>query len=143
MRTLRGGWVHGTRVGGTALRHAYRLSSSFSSAAACSSSPSTMEKVCSNAPKTRDPFLRDGTATSRFLRAYRAQLPFPARMFGIFLIGFILGLVLEVFACKTHLYESVMMKKDARRHEFDEFVVDFRQRVERWQREDMSQRHSS
>ncbi|CAG9567178.1 conserved hypothetical protein [Leishmania major strain Friedlin] len=63
-------------------------------------------------------------------------------MFGIFLVGFSLGLVLEVFACKTHLYESVMMKKDARRHEFDEFVVDFRQNVERWQREDMGKRRS-
>ncbi|TPP43987.1 hypothetical protein CGC20_37195 [Leishmania donovani] len=100
------------------------------------------KRVYRNASKTRDPFLRDGTVSSRFFRSYRTQLPFPARMFGIFLVGFSLGLVLEVFACKTHLYESVMMKKDARRHEFDEFVVDFRQNVERWQREDMGKRQS-
>lgn len=105
--------------------------------------PSAAEHVYAHAQKARDPFLRDGTATSRFFKAYRTQLPFPARMFGVFLVGFTLGLVLEVFACKTHLYESVMMKKDARRHEFDEFVVDFRQNVERWQREDMGKRQAS
>lgn len=96
-----------------------------------------------NTTRPRDVFLREGTATSRFFRAYRKELPFPARMFGIFLLGFSLGMVIEVFACKTHLYESVMMKKDARRHEFDEFVVDFRQNVERWQREDMGKRQTS
>lgn len=83
-----------------------------------------------------DLFLRQGTATSRFFRYYRTQLPFPARMCGVFLLGFSLGMVIEVFACKTHLYESVLSKKEARRHEFDEFVVDFRHRVEQWQRED-------
>ena len=102
-----------------------------------------VEHVYTRSQTKRDPFLREGTATSRFFRAYRTQLPLPARMFGIFLLGFTLGMVIEVFACKTHLYESVMMKKDARRHEFDEFVVDFRQNVERWQREDMSRRHAS
>lgn len=93
--------------------------------------------------RSRDVFLREGTATSRFFRAYRTRLPFPVRMLGIFALGFSVGMVLEVFACKTHLYESVMMKKDARRHEFDEFVVDFRQNVERWQREDMGKRQAS
>ncbi|KAG5487931.1 hypothetical protein LSCM1_08246 [Leishmania martiniquensis] len=118
----------------------HRPASSLSSAAAHSSSRTTVEGVCRRPQKMQDPFLRDGTATRRFFRAYRARLPFPARMFGIFLVGFALGLVLEVFACKTHLYESVMMKKDLRRHAFDEFVLDFRQSVERWQREDMSKR---
>lgn len=149
------------RDGCRALTRAHRLSSRLASATASSagadgatpaaaataaasglSSRTAVERVYRNAPKTRDPFLRDGTVSSRFFRAYRTQLPFPARMFGIFLVGFSLGLVLEVFACKTHLYESVMMKKDARRHEFDEFVVDFRQNVERWQREDMGKRRS-
>lgn len=149
--------MSGTRDGRRASTHALQLPSRLSwttassasvdgstAAAAASglSSRSAVERVYLNAPKARDPFLRDGTVSSRFFRAYRTRLPFPARMFGIFLVGFSLGLVLEVFACKTHLYESVMMKKDARRHEFDEFVVDFRQSVERWQREDMSKRQS-
>ncbi|SYZ62406.1 hypothetical_protein (plasmid) [Leishmania braziliensis MHOM/BR/75/M2904] len=122
-----------------ALSHAHRCSSrSTATGAAGFSSHSTTARLYGDAQKTRDPFLRDGTATSRFLRAYRTRLPFAARMFGIFLVGFSLGFVLEVFACKTHLYESVMMKKDARRHDFDEFVLDFRQSVERWQREDRS-----
>lgn len=86
---------------------------------------------------TGDPFLRDGTATSRLFRAYRTRLPFPLRMLGIGVLGFVLGLIIEVFACKTHLYESVMMKKDTRRHDFDEFVVDFRDKVEYWQRKDI------
>jgi hypothetical protein len=112
-----------------------------------SSSSSNMrtavEQMYSASQTRRDPFLREGTATSRFFRAYRTRLPFAGRMAGIFFLGFFLGLVIEVFACKTHLYESVMMKKDARRHEFDEFVVDFRQNVERWQRQDMSKRQAS
>ncbi|KAG5512106.1 hypothetical protein JKF63_07571 [Porcisia hertigi] len=112
-------------------------------AAASSSCPTVEKRVYVKAQRTRDPFLRDGTTTSRLFRAYRTQLPFPVRLFGVFLVGFSLGLVLEVFACKTHLYESVMMKKDARRHEFDEFVLDFRHNVERWQREDMSKRQVS
>ncbi|EPY31244.1 hypothetical protein STCU_03551 [Strigomonas culicis] len=86
-----------------------------------------------------DPFLRDGTRVSRAFKRYRT-LPFPVRMSGIFLLGFSLGCFIEIFACKTHLYESVMSKKDARRHEFDEFVVDFRRNVERWQREDMQKK---
>jgi len=102
------------------------------------SPPQWQRKVLSTTSSANDPFLRDGTATSRLFRAYRTQLPFPLRMLGIGLLGFTLGLVIEIFACKTHLYESVMMKKDARRHEFDEFVVDFREKVERWQQEDMS-----
>ncbi|CAJ1985699.1 hypothetical protein conserved [Leishmania donovani] len=163
MRLCLAASMSGMCDGRRALKHALRLSSRLSSAAASSagtdgatsagcaaaaaaasglSSRSAIERVYRNASKTRDPFLRDGTVSSRFFRSYRTQLPFPARMFGIFLVGFSLGLVLEVFACKTHLYESVMMKKDARRHEFDEFVVDFRQNVERWQREDMGKRQS-
>ncbi|GET85459.1 hypothetical protein, conserved [Leishmania tarentolae] len=144
------------RDGRTALTHALPLSSKSSSEVARSAgadgsaataasgwaSRSAVKGVYRSTQRTPDPFLRDGTVSSRFFRAYRTTLPFPARMLGIFLVGFSLGLVLEVFACKTHLYESVMMKKDARRHEFDEFVVDFRQNVERWQREDMGKRQS-
>ncbi|KPI82762.1 hypothetical protein ABL78_8226 [Leptomonas seymouri] len=107
------------------------------------SARAAVARVCAGSQKRRDPFLREGTATSRFFRAYRTRLPFPARMFGVSLLGFTVGMVIEVFACRTHLYESVMMKKDARRHELDEFVVDFRQNVERWQREDMSKRRGS
>ncbi|CAD2212760.1 hypothetical protein AGDE_00399 [Angomonas deanei] len=95
----------------------------------------TREKDVFRGPK-RDPFLRDGTRASRVVKAFR-QYPFPVRMFGIFLMGFTLGSIIEIFACKTHLYESVMSKKDVRRHEFDEFVVDFRKNVETWQQEDM------
>ncbi|ORC85019.1 uncharacterized protein TM35_000391930 [Trypanosoma theileri] len=87
-----------------------------------------------------DPFLRGGTASRRFLQKYRT-FPYPVRMSGLFLVGFILGSIIETFACKTHMYESVMSKKDTRRHDFDEFVVDFRQNVERWQRQDMVQKH--
>ncbi|RNE98764.1 uncharacterized protein Tco025E_09172 [Trypanosoma conorhini] len=89
--------------------------------------------------QTEDPFLRGGTASQRFLHRYR-KYPFPVRMTGLFLVGFVLGGVIETFACKTHMYESVMAKKDMRRHDFDEFVDDFRENVERWQRQDMLQR---
>ncbi|EAN92611.1 hypothetical protein C3747_32g750c [Trypanosoma cruzi] len=89
--------------------------------------------------QTRDTFLRGGTASQRFLQRYR-KYPYPVRMAGLFLLGFALGGVIETFACKTHMYESVMAKKDMRRHEFDEFVADFRENMERWQRQDMMQR---
>ncbi|KPA74910.1 putative mitochondrial hypothetical protein [Leptomonas pyrrhocoris] len=125
-----------------ACRHAVRGVSAEASAAG-GGARAAVGQMYARSQTRRDPFLREGTATSRFFRAYRARLPFPVRMSGIFLLGFSLGLVIEVFACKTHLYESVMMKKDARRHEFDEFVVDFRQNVERWQREDMGKRPGS
>lgn len=95
----------------------------------------SMKPVPDIALRNDDPFLRQGTAVSRFFKRYR-MMPLPARMFGIFLMGFTLGLIIETFACKTHLYESVMSKKDTRRHDFDEFVVDFRQKVETWQRQD-------
>ncbi|KEG05353.1 hypothetical protein DQ04_23061000 [Trypanosoma grayi] len=114
-----------------------------------------------------DPFLRGGTASRRFLQRYRTY-PYPVRMAGLFLVGFVLGSIIETFACKTHMYESVMAKKDMRRHDFDEFVVDFRQNVyesvmakkdmrrhdfdefvvdfrqnvERWQQQDMTQRRT-
>ncbi|ESL11738.1 hypothetical protein TRSC58_00505 [Trypanosoma rangeli SC58] len=88
-----------------------------------------------------DPFLRGGTASQRFLQRYR-KYPFPVRMTGLFLVGFMLGGVIETFACMTHMYESVMAKKDMRRHDFDEFVADFRDNVERWQRQDMMRRGS-
>ncbi|KAK7197584.1 hypothetical protein NESM_000708600 [Novymonas esmeraldas] len=117
-------------------------SSADGAAAAAASARGAVGRVYTTSRTTRDPFLRDGTALRRFLRAYRTRLPFAARMFGIFAVGFAVGLVLEVFACKTHLYESVMMKKDSRRHEFDEFVVDLRQNVARWQREDVQRRQT-
>ncbi|AAQ15671.1 hypothetical protein, conserved [Trypanosoma brucei gambiense DAL972] len=101
---------------------------------------SYVENVMARATKRKgDPFLRDGTRSLRFIRYYRT-LPYPIRMSGIFALGFALGSIVEIFACKTHLYESVMANKDARRHDFDEFVVEFRENVENWQQQDAMRR---
>lgn len=85
---------------------------------------------------TDDPFLRSPTTTQRTLKTFR-ELPWVFRYSMVFMVGFIIGGVIEVFACKTHLYEAVMANKDTRRHKLDEFVVDFRRNVDKWQREDM------
>lgn len=86
--------------------------------------------------KDHDPFLRDQSNARKSLHAFRQQ-HVVVRYSLVFLIGFTLGAVIEFFACKTHLYEAVMANKDSRRHQMDEFVVDFRKNVNRWQREDM------
>lgn len=62
--------------------------------------------------------------------------PLWQQMAVIFTGSFCFGAVVEVFACKTHLYESVVHKKAQRRHEFDEFVADLRENVEEWTKED-------
>lgn len=86
--------------------------------------------------KDTDPFFRDGTGFQKAMHNFRKRPAF-IRYPVVFGFGFLVGAVIEVFACKTKLYEAVMVKKDARRHELDEFVVDFRRNVERWQTEDM------
>jgi hypothetical protein len=63
-------------------------------------------------------------------------LPFFARFIFCFGIGFAIGAMLEVFVCKTHLYEAVMAKKEDRRHELDEFTVSMRTNMLKWQEED-------
>lgn len=88
------------------------------------------------ARRDEDPFFRDGTNARKALREFR-QRPAIVRYAFIFGLGFAVGAVVEVFACKTNLYETVMSKKDSRRHEFDEFVVDYRRNVEKWQQDDM------
>eukprot|EP00744_Colponema_vietnamica_P017671 GILI01024860.1.p1 GENE.GILI01024860.1~~GILI01024860.1.p1 ORF type:complete len:162 (+),score=22.77 GILI01024860.1:32-487(+) len=86
-------------------------------------------------PQAKDPFLRTPTKSRKFLKVF-VSYPFPVRMGGIFVVGFAFGAIIEVFACKTMLYESVTKNKDRRRHEFDEFVVGFRKDMEKWQEED-------
>lgn len=94
------------------------------------------------ARRDEDPFFRDGTNARKALREFR-QRPAIVRYAFIFALGFSVGALVEVFACKTHLYESVMSKKETRRHEFDEFVVDYRRNVEKWQQNDMRRAGSS
>jgi hypothetical protein len=86
------------------------------------------------APK-EDPFLRKTTRPQFYLSFH--SLPFVGRILVSFVIGFVVGAGLEVFICKTHLYETVMHKKTERRHEIDEFTVDFRANMLKWQEEDM------
>lgn len=86
--------------------------------------------------KDHDPFLRDGGSARRALTEFRKR-PAVVRYSLVFCVGFLFGAIVEVFACKTRLYEAVMVNKDTRRHDLDEFVVDFRKNVERWQTEDI------
>lgn len=86
-------------------------------------------------PQAKDPFLRKPTRSRQFVKKFTTY-SFPVRMSGVFAVGFAFGAVIEVFACKTMLYESVSKNKDKRRHEFDNFVVEFRQNVDKWQEED-------
>lgn len=83
-----------------------------------------------------DHFLREGNSTRRFIKQFR-QKHVVLRCATFFAVGFTIGALVEVFVCKTHLYEAVMVKKENRRHEMDEFVVDFRRNIEKWQRQDM------
>ena len=82
-----------------------------------------------------DPFLRKSTRP----RTYNAfqSLPLSGRLCVSFVIGFAVGAVLEVFICKTHLYEFVMARKTGTRHSLDEFAVEFRSNMLKWQQEDM------
>ena len=86
-----------------------------------------------------DPFQRTNESKPMTFRmaGNLRTMSFPARMSIVFGIGFGFGTVIEVFACKTHLYEIVGMKKELRRHEIDEFVVKFRSDMEKWQEEDL------
>jgi hypothetical protein len=84
---------------------------------------------------TDDAFLRNKLRTTRGARFL--SLPLPARLFVTFLIGLGAGTGLEVFVCETQLYETVMFRKTERRHDFDDFTVDFRANMLKWQTEDM------
>ena len=102
-----------------------------------------------NAPPTDsrklDPFQRTNESkpfSFRMAGNLRA-MSFPFRMAIVFGIGCGFGTVIEVFACKTHLYEIVGMKKESRRHEIDEFVVKFRSDLEKWQDEDLKRVETS
>jgi hypothetical protein len=64
-------------------------------------------------------------------------MPWHLRVPALFVVGFLFGAVLEVFLCKSRLYETVMGNKSSRRVELDEFVVDFRKSIDGWQRVDM------
>ena len=64
------------------------------------------------------------------------QKPFLLRMGFVYCGSFAFGAVIEYFACKTGLYETVASKKADRRLEIDEFVADFRTNLEKWQEED-------
>jgi hypothetical protein len=83
-----------------------------------------------------DPFHRNPTTSQRSIKMFRQQHVL-VRYSLVFVVGFIAGSIIEFFACKTRLYESVMANKDSRRHQMDEFVVDFRRNMDKWQREDM------
>jgi hypothetical protein len=95
--------------------------------------------VAAHEARKLDPFQRTNESkpfTFRMAGNLRT-MRFPARMSIVFAVGFGFGTVIEVFACKTHLYEIVGMKKETRRHEIDEFVVKFRSDLEKWQEEDL------
>ena len=54
----------------------------------------------------------------------------------LFAVGFAVGAVMQVFACKTKLYEIVAEKKGKRRLDLEEWVVEYRSQVEKWALED-------
>jgi len=58
---------------------------------------------------------------------------YPIKLVIATVCGFFLGTVTEIFACKTHLYESVMYNKEQRRYELDEFVGDYHEKIKQWQ----------
>lgn len=86
-----------------------------------------------------DPFHRKPTTSQKTIKTFRQQ-HFVVKYSLVFIVGFLAGSIIEFFACKTKLYEAVMANKDSRRHQMDEFVVDFRKNVDKWQREDMKLR---
>ena len=63
-------------------------------------------------------------------------LPFTTRMSIIFACSFAIGFAIEVFACKTGLYQAVTHNKMQRRHQLDEIVVELRENIQRWTEED-------
>ena len=65
------------------------------------------------------------------------EMPLPQKMVIAFCCSFAIMCPIEWFMCKTHLYDTIMMHKDSRRHEIDEFVVTFREDISKWQEEDM------
>jgi hypothetical protein len=89
------------------------------------------------ARQDHDPFLRGQSNSRKSLHTFRQQHVI-VRYGLVFTVGFVIGAVIEFFACKTHLYEAVMANKDVRRHQMDEFVVDLRRNMDKWQREDIA-----
>ena len=55
----------------------------------------------------------------------------------MFVVGFGFGGAMEVFMCKTRLYEAVMARKTGTRHSIDEFAVELRSNMVKWQEEDI------
>jgi hypothetical protein len=73
---------------------------------------------------------------NRSLMAKLRRQPMAMRMAIIFAGAAAFGFTIEAFACQTRLYESVAQKKAERRHELDEFVSEFREKLQGWQEED-------
>ncbi len=81
-----------------------------------------------------DPFLRNATTNGR---GTLLSKPLSVRIAASFVVGLSFGVLLEIFMCETKLYEIVMLRKTDRRHEIDEFTVNFRANMLDWQNEDM------
>lgn len=65
------------------------------------------------------------------------RMSFPARMSVIYAGSFLFGFALETFACKTGLYGAIVHNKTERRHSIDAAVVEFRENLDKWTKEDI------
>ena len=64
------------------------------------------------------------------------EFDFHGKCVALFLVGFMVGAAMQIFTCKTRLYEVVAAKKQKRRHDLDEWVLEYREQVEKWAMED-------